>query len=216
MLPALLSDGLSLLLALAGGLIACSGLRYFMIALSQGNENTRASRPLSLFMYTSLVWSGMYISLTFTGNHIIWEFYAWLTLLLVCIDSLFFILPRVIIWLLGVLGIYYQIFCMDTSWSDVAISALSSYLIMAFFFYGYFWLTRKTGLGYGDVRLTVALGIWVGYESLPWLLMLAALFALLYITTHSIMRKKLLHICPFGPFLCLSSSVLLIYSNIIT
>lgn len=212
MLLALMHNWFSALLAIIGGVIACTVLRYFIATLSKSNECVIRSRPICIFMYTSLVWCSIYIVLVCSDHYAIWLIYTWLSLLLVYIDCQFLLLPRVIVWLLGILGVFYQYVCLHTAWNYIVISALSSYLAMAFFYYSYIWLTRNTGMGYGDVRLTVALGIWVGYEYLPWLLMLAAIFALMYTAIFSLVSRRLLRICPFGPFLCLSSTIILIYN----
>ena len=211
---ALQLDWIPIMLAIIGGIATCGGLRYFIVTLAREQETVITSRNVQLAMYTSLIWNGIYITIISPDNYSLWLVYAWLCMLLIYIDSLFLLLPRILIWPLGILGVFYQSVYEHSEFQYIAISALCSYMAMAFFYYAYWWLVKKPGMGYGDIRLTVALGIWTGYEYLSYLLMLAAVFAIMYIVAYSIVRKKLLHTCPFGPFLCMSATLLLTYRSL--
>jgi leader peptidase (prepilin peptidase) / N-methyltransferase len=72
--------------------------------------------------------------------------------------------------------------------------------------FAYYRLRRYHGLGLGDVKFIAAAGAWTGVQTLPQMLLVAALSALAYCFTsgpgtvgnQDSARKKI----PFGPFLC--------------
>ena len=59
------------------------------------------------------------------------------------------------------------------------------------------------GLGFGDVKLVAAGGLWTGLEGLPWLLVSACAGALLYAVARAALGVPLGRTdrLPFGPFL---------------
>lgn len=81
-------------------------------------------------------------------------------------------------------------------------------LLGAVFGGGVFWLVNAlfyqargcAGMGGGDIKLMSALGAWLGWQVLPLLCCLAALFGLAW----SLMRGKDNDIVPFGPCLALA------------
>jgi leader peptidase (prepilin peptidase)/N-methyltransferase len=73
-------------------------------------------------------------------------------------------------------------------------------------------LTGKEGVGQGDLKLLAALGAWLGWQSLPAVLLIASLtgagyglFSMVF-AGHS--RQTPI---PFGPFLALSGLVVLFF-----
>ncbi|WP_157961477.1 prepilin peptidase [Microvirga flavescens] len=67
----------------------------------------------------------------------------------------------------------------------------------------------QEGLGLGDVKFMAGAGLWVGWQGLAPLLLVASLSALIFfvlravVNGHSNWRKKL----PFGPFLCAGTMI---------
>ncbi len=95
---------------------------------------------------------------------------------------------------------------------------LKSALIGAILGYGVLWgtywifkfLTGKEGMGFGDFKLLAALGAWLGWESLPMIILLSSvtgaimgIFQILFAG-----HKKDIPI-PFGPYLALAGFVIL-------
>lgn len=78
-------------------------------------------------------------------------------------------------------------------------------------------ITKKEGLGYGDFKLTAAIGAWLGIFSLPIILMIASSLATVMGVTWLLIQKKDRHFpIPFGPFLAISSLIYLLYGQQIT
>ncbi|VTP61586.1 Pectic enzymes secretion protein outO [Serratia rubidaea] len=79
-----------------------------------------------------------------------------------------------------------------------------------------FWLFRlgsgKEALGYGDFKLTAALGAWCGWQSLPNLLLLAAGGGLTYVLLRRGWNKEGgQEPLAFGPWLAISGVVNLLF-----
>ncbi|MFO1127526.1 MAG: A24 family peptidase [Rhodospirillales bacterium] len=74
-------------------------------------------------------------------------------------------------------------------------------------------LRGREGLGLGDVKLLAAAGAWVGWQGLPWLLLVAAATALAVVLTVALVRRRLdaQAPIPFGPFLCLGFWLVWLY-----
>ena len=68
-------------------------------------------------------------------------------------------------------------------------------LIVYFVYYG---VTGKQGIGFGDMKLLAAIGVWLGVVSIANVLIMACVFALLFALLMRFKRNKIL---PFGPFL---------------
>jgi leader peptidase (prepilin peptidase) / N-methyltransferase len=66
-------------------------------------------------------------------------------------------------------------------------------------------ITKKIGLGWGDVKLIAGFGAWLGWESLPLLILLSSVSGILFIFLKIIKtgKHKYNDKIPFGPFLCL-------------
>jgi leader peptidase (prepilin peptidase)/N-methyltransferase len=63
------------------------------------------------------------------------------------------------------------------------------------------------GLGYGDVKLVAASGIWIGWQALPLMLSIASTSALVFLAARAIANRKFDRLArlPFGPFLGLGT-----------
>jgi len=78
-------------------------------------------------------------------------------------------------------------------------------------FHVFLWLTGREGMGYGDFKMSAALGAWLGLAALPWLLLGASLAGLA--------GACLLRLCgrtrhgqalPFGPYLAIAGAIALL------
>lgn len=79
------------------------------------------------------------------------------------------------------------------------------YLSLWGLYWGYKILSGQDGLGYGDFKLLAALGAWFGWRSLPEMVVIAALFTLLFAAVMGYSLTKAHHkAIPFGPGLALA------------
>ncbi len=93
--------------------------------------------------------------------------------------------------------------------------AIAGYLVLWFVFWGFKLITGKEGMGYGDFKLLAMLGAWLGWQSLPLIIILSS-FAGAIIGGGLILfgrdRDKPI---PFGPYLAIAGWITLIWGNTI-
>ncbi|AOP97913.1 prepilin peptidase [Enterobacter roggenkampii] len=130
--------------------------------------------------------------------------YLSLTALLVHADIRYGLLPDKFLCPLLWAGLLFQL-CIQPDFLPSAVAgAMAGYIAFAVIYWGYWFICRREGMGYGDVKYLAALGAWHGWCVLPMLALLAALMALLCILVFSLIRpnkKAIKNPLPFGPFL---------------
>ena len=73
---------------------------------------------------------------------------------------------------------------------------------------------NKEGMGLGDAKLLAAIGFWFGWLSIPFVLLISSLIALIYVTPSLIKKSKnLTSQIPFGPYIILGTILYLILQN---
>ena len=69
-------------------------------------------------------------------------------------------------------------------------------------------------MGYGDFKMSAALGAWVGYASLPYVLLIASSFSLGFaVLANAFARRKLRNPMPFGPGLAMGGILMLFFDG---
>jgi leader peptidase (prepilin peptidase)/N-methyltransferase len=68
------------------------------------------------------------------------------------------------------------------------------------------WLLQKEAMGAGDAKLLAALGAFLGWNSLPWILAASSLFGTAVGLAILLRRRQKLGVkIPYGPYLALAS-----------
>lgn len=101
--------------------------------------------------------------------------------------------------------------------TDAIVGAIAGYLALWLVFHGFRLLTGKHGMGYGDFKLLAALGAWMGWQSLPLIILLAS-FTGMIIGVAMMLGGRLTRgvPMPFGPFLAIAGWLALIAGDTIT
>ena len=95
-------------------------------------------------------------------------------------------------------------------------------LIGGIFGYGIIWsiiffykqVRKKEGMGLGDAKLLSAIGFWFGWFSIPFVIFLSSIIALLSVTPSLINKsKKFSSQIPFGPYIILATLIYLIFES---
>ncbi len=98
--------------------------------------------------------------------------------------------------------------------SDAIIGAAAGYLILWSVYWAFKLITGKEGMGYGDFKLLAVLGAWMGWQSLPGIILLSSLvgaivgIAMIMFAGHD--RRVPI---PFGPYLAIAGWIYLLYGN---
>lgn len=126
----------------------------------------------------------------------------WLLLILSMIDLEHMLLPDSLNYILLWSGLVLSISVLPVSPVDAIIGATAGYLFLWSIYWLFKLVTGKEGLGYGDFKLLAALGAWLGWQSLPLIILLSsvsgAFIGILWMLIDSSRRGKPM---PFGPYL---------------
>jgi len=94
------------------------------------------------------------------------------------------------------------------------IGAAAGYLTLWSVYQAFKLLTGKEGMGYGDFKLLAALGAWLGWQSLPMVLLLSAAFGSVVGVTLILFRGHSRNIpIPFGPYLAAAGWIVLLWGS---
>ena len=88
------------------------------------------------------------------------------------------------------------------------------YIIIWTIIFLYKKIKNKEGMGLGDAKLLSAIGFWFGWISIPFVIFLSSIIALLFVIP-SLMKKskKLSSQIPFGPYIIIGTLIYLIFKS---
>lgn len=104
--------------------------------------------------------------------------FGWTLLALALFDLRYFVLPNWLTAILALTGIASAALQPDPSLGDRLIAGIGGYGALQLIRYAYRAIRRREGLGGGDPKLLGAIGLWVGWQPLPLIMLLAALTGL--------------------------------------
>jgi leader peptidase (prepilin peptidase)/N-methyltransferase len=97
---------------------------------------------------------------------------------------------------------------------DAVIGAAAGYGMLWLIFWAFKLATGKDGLGYGDFKLLAALGAWLGWQALPFILLMAsALGAVVGIALVVFRKQARDQPIPFGPYLAIAGMLALLHGK---
>lgn len=127
---------------------------------------------------------------------------TWALIALGAIDLETGLLPDALTYPLLWLGLLFNVWAVFTPLADAVVGAAGGYLILWGVFHGYRLLTGKEAMGRGDFKLLAALGAWLGWQALPFLVLLSSVSgALVGIVLLASGRHRRDAPLPFGPHL---------------
>lgn len=135
-----------------------------------------------------------------------WCLLGWILLALAVLDGRHFWLPDALTLPLAFLGFVVGPYTTQTMMADRWIGAGVGYGALVVVSLSYRMLRGREGLGLGDAKLLGAIGAWIGWQALPFILLIASVSGLVWAvwqmsgreTVRSTMR------IPLGTFLCLA------------
>lgn len=113
---------------------------------------------------------------------------------------------KIIFPAIGISLIFLLVAHLDISY---LLAALGAFL----FFYAIYRLTRKKGMGFGDVKLSILLGLFLGFPKIVIALYIAFLTGAVISLILIIAKKKKFHggSIPFGPFMAVGAMIAFFY-----
>lgn len=133
-----------------------------------------------------------------------WAVFGWLLLTLAVLDWRHFWLPDALTLPLAFLGFTIGLWATDVALVDRAIGAAAGYGALLAIALGYRAVRGRDGLGLGDAKLLGALGAWMGWQALPFILLIASATGLLVMLMTGRAKEAGARV-PLGTFLALAA-----------
>lgn len=114
-------------------------------------------------------------------------------------------------------GLLLNVFAVFTPLSSAVVGAAGGYVFLWLVYQIFKLVTGKEGMGYGDFKLFAALGAWLGWQSLPLIILLSSLVGAVVGIAFILLFGRDRHLpIPFGPFLCVAGWVALLWGDTLT
>ncbi|MCK5544294.1 MAG: prepilin peptidase [Desulfobulbaceae bacterium] len=163
---------------------------------------------LAMGLLSLALFHRFFISVSFLG----YFFFCAALLVIIFIDAYHQIIPDVISIPGIVLGFGFSFFTDFVTWKDSGIGLIAGagtlYAVAA----GYYLLTKREGMGGGDIKLLGMLGAFLGWQSLPFVIFSSSLTgAVAGVGAMVKQGKGGKSVIPFGPFLALAGMAYLFF-----
>lgn len=140
--------------------------------------------------------------------------FTWALIALAGIDAKHYILPDNIVLPLLWLGLFANLDASFARLSDAVLGAIIGYGVLWLCFWGFKLATGKDGMGYGDFKLMAAVGAWLGWQSLPGVLLLSSLGgAVIGIALILLKKNSPSTAIPFGPYIAIAGWLTLMFGQ---
>ena len=90
------------------------------------------------------------------------------------------------------------------------------YLVFWCIYQAFKLITGREGMGYGDFKLLAMLGAWMGWQSLPLIIILSSFAGALIGGTLILFGRDKAKPIPFGPYLAIAGWIALIWGDALT
>jgi len=176
---------------------------------------TRISwRYPAIELLTGLVSAGVIWQLGLNPQSVLIVLVSWVLIVLSMIDIDHHLLPDSITLPLLWLGLAVNSFGLFVPLTDALWGAIVGYLCLWSVYWGFKLLTGKEGMGYGDFKLLAALGAWMGWQSLPVIILMSALSGIAITVAQMILSGRSRHQpIPFGPYLAIAGWIALLWRD---
>lgn len=141
---------------------------------------------------------------------------TWVLIALAFIDIDHLLLPDVMVLPFLWLGLLLNLFNVFVPLPNAVIGAVAGYLSLWLVFHLFKLITGKEGMGYGDFKLLALFGAWLGWQSLPLIILLSSLIgALIGIGLIVLRGRDRAQPLPFGPYLAAAGWVAMLWGDVI-
>jgi len=139
---------------------------------------------------------------------------TWLLIALAFIDIDHQLLPDVMVLPFLWVGLLLNLFNVFTSLPQAVVGAVAGYLSLWLVFHLFILVTGKEGMGYGDFKLFALFGAWLGWQSLPLIILLSSFIgALIGISLIVFQGRDRAKPLPFGPYLAVAGWVAMLWGD---
>lgn len=115
------------------------------------------------------------------------------------------------------LGLLFNVFGVHATLPSAVLGAAAGYVVLWAVFHVFRAVTGKEGMGHGDFKLLAMLGAWLGWESLPLVVLLSSASGVLVGGAMiALRRRERASPMPFGPFLAGAGWLCLLFGDAMT
>lgn len=134
-------------------------------------------------------------------------------LVIMVIDFKHQIIPDIISLPGVLLGFGFSFLNPSLTWIDSGLGILFGGGILFIIAYGYYLLTKRVGMGGGDIKLLAMIGAFLGYQALPFVIFSSSLLGTVAGVGAMIKQKKGGQtVIPYGPFLAAAALLYLFFT----
>lgn len=191
MLPVLLGAILGALLARATRLYAATG--HLWAAASPANPKNREEWLWSVTaaIAGASIGGSAYLVATSPWHLALLLAAGWLLLLAGLIDARSQLLPRPLNLSFAALGLLETLVVAAPDLIARLLGGVIAFALLMLVKTLYAKLRHREGLGLGDIWLYAAMGCWLSWQALPWLLFMAAMLALAFVILHGLTNNAI-------------------------
>ncbi|WP_305879920.1 A24 family peptidase [Simiduia sp. 21SJ11W-1] len=140
--------------------------------------------------------------------------FTWALITLTMIDADTMLLPDDITLPLLWAGLILNSFGLITDFHSAFWGAVLGYGVLWSVFWLFKLVTGKEGMGYGDFKLLAAMGAWLGWQSLPLIILLSSLVGAVIGISMIVIRGQDKQIpIPFGPYLAIAGWIAMMWGD---
>lgn len=137
---------------------------------------------------------------------------TWIMICLAFIDIDYHLLPDHLTLFLLWTGLFLSLFSVFTNAHDAILGAMLGYLIFAIIQWLFQFITGKIGIGQGDYKLLAAVGGYLGWQQLPFVILFASLIGIIFSLIHMLIKHEFKSApVPFGPSLAIAGWISLVW-----
>ncbi|MFC2074674.1 prepilin peptidase [Bdellovibrionota bacterium] len=138
--------------------------------------------------------------------------FCWALVVIIFIDLRHRIIPNVITFPGVVIGLIGSATVLEHSFLDGLLGAFLGGFLFWFVGQIYFWVTKRVGLGGGDIKLMAVVGAFLGFQNMVLTLGLSSIMGALFgVYLIIIKRKSSQYALPFGPFIAAGAMIALFF-----
>jgi len=156
-------------------------LSYVML----GGKCRKCREPISvqyplIELMTGVLGLACYMHFGLTPAMIVFFIFCAILLAVTFIDIPYQIIPNSISIPGIIIGVTASFFVPEMRWQDSVIGAVAGFLIIFLTAYGYWFLTKREGIGMGDAKLLALLGAFLGWQAIPFIMIASSIQGLLF------------------------------------
>ena len=112
------------------------------------------------------------------------------------------------------LGLFLNLNNLYVDLASAVLGAIMGYLVLWLVYQVFKIVTGKEGMGYGDFKLLAMLGAWLGWQSLPAIILISTLVgSIIGVSLILFKQHNRNHPIPFGPYLAIAGWIVLLWGN---